>query len=338
MAAQPEPNRLRYAPQKRGGHVESYFWRANHPSSPQAFWLKTTILAPLVGPAVAEVWCSIFDSPGGRYWGAKATLPWSEEAFTGSPLRVAIAGCGVQLDSRAGASSGALENEHGKAHWDLRWRAIDEPLGAPLSIFPYAWMVERAFPKNKLLTPFPALSFEGSVVLDDVPLRVEGWGGMQGHNWGRFHAPEYAWGQCLFGGAGAPECMVEGFSARTRLAGCLTPRLSALVVRRGAETYAFNRLRDLKRHYVELDYPRWLLRARGPAGEADLEMRGRPEEMVCLGYRNPNDQLSYCLNSKLAQVRLEVRPAQGAPFSYESEHGGALEFLAPTNPGFAHVV
>ena len=60
--------------------------------------------------------------------------------------------------------------------------------------------------------------------------------------------------------------------------------------------------------------------------------------MVCLGYFNPDGRLSYCLNSKLAHVRLEVEPRHGDAFVLTSEHGGALEFLVPENPGFDDVV
>jgi hypothetical protein len=49
--------------------------------------------------------------------------------------------------------------------------------------------------------------------------------------------------------------------------------------------------------------------------------------MVCLGYRNPNDELSYCFNSKLADVLLEVTPKKGPAFRCRSAHGGALELL-----------
>ena len=49
--------------------------------------------------------------------------------------------------------------------------------------------------------------------------------------------------------------------------------------------------------------------------------------MVCLGYDNPDGERSYCFNSKLAEVTLEVRPADGASFTCTSAHGGALEFL-----------
>ena len=45
---------------KHRGHVESYFWRANHPHEGKAFWLKATILRPpilifLPAPSPREV-------------------------------------------------------------------------------------------------------------------------------------------------------------------------------------------------------------------------------------------------------------------------------------------
>ena len=127
-------------------------------------------------------------------------------------------------------------------------------------------------------------------------------------------------------------------AARTRIAGWLTPRLTAIWVRRGAETYRFNRIRDLSKHQVVLAYPRWTVSAKGPEGELELEMLAKPEEIVCLGYYNPDGALSYCLNSKLAEARLVVRPAQGEPFEYTSQHGAALEFLSPALPDGLEVV
>ena len=69
---------------------------------------------------------------------------------------------------------------------------------------------------------------------------------------------------------------------------------------------------------------------RGKAGEALLSMDAHPSEMVCLGYANPDGQTRYCLNSKLARVRLQVNPTRSSGFTCTSEHGGALEFLRTT--------
>jgi hypothetical protein len=74
-------------------------------------------------------------------------------------------------------------------------------------------------------------------------------------------------------------------------------------------------------------------------GEAELSMDASVRPMVCLGYRNPNGEPSYCFNSKLAKVTLTVRPMDDASFTCASEHGGALEFLRrEPDPRFPHVV
>ena len=167
---------------------------------------------------------------------------------------------------------------------------------------------------------------------------ADGWYGMQGHNWGTEHTPRYAWGQCIFVEQGAPVCMVEGFSGRVEIGGRLTPPISAMEVRYGARVYRFNRLLNLWNQKADIKYPNWTLELKGSGGLARIEMRANPSEMVCLGYTNPDGKLLYCLNSKLAEVRLSVTPKDGPPFEFSSPYGGALEFLAPDNPGFSHVI
>ena len=199
---------------------------------------------------------------------------------------------------------------------------------------------EGPFPKLKLVTPFPSLRFTGRVTLPDETVELAGWTGMQGHNWGREHAFEYAWGQCVFPSSGGqPEAMVEGFTGRVMIAGRLTPRVSALVVRRGVELYRFDRLFELWRQDATLDADRWTVRVAGADGEARLEMDASGRPMACLGYPNPDGKLSYCLNSKLARVKLQVQPARGGAFECTSAHGGALEFLRSTpDPRFSEVI
>ena len=133
--------------------------------------------------------------------------------------------------------------------------------------------------------------------------------------------------------------MLEGFSARVRVGGRTTPRLSALVVQNGARSYRFNRLFDAWRQQATVDADRWTLAMRGDDGEAMLSMDASKQPMVCLGYDNPNGEHSYCFNSKLAAVELTVRPSDGASFTLQSAHGGALEFLRrQPDPRFSRVV
>ena len=310
-----EDNALRYAAQG-DGHVESWFLRANDPDRRRALWLKTTLLEPHAGPPVAETWCCTFD--GEDTWGARETVPVAEARLDG-PL--VVAGC--EMDLQAGTLRGTL----GDRSWDLRFRSVG-PIGEPLCMMPTRRMATWPVPRSKLFTPMPALSFSGTMRWGDRALELDGWHGMQGHNWGKEHAHTYAWGQCLFADDEGVFAMVEAFSGKLEMAGRLTPWISGMVVRRGDRVYRWDRLVDLWNQDAEVGRSRWRLRLRGPDGEAELRMGTRPEEMVVLGYGNPDGVLSYCHNSKLADVELVVNPRDDDGFTLRSRHGGALELLS----------
>lgn len=329
-------NALRFS--GRAGHVESYFLRANHPTRPLALWLKATILAPLSGPPLAEAWFIFFDGERGATFAHRQTQPFAQARFAGdgaASLDVDAAGLSLALGAH-GHAKGTFTAPQGTATLDLAWTPDTSPVAQPLSIFPWRLLRTGPFPKSKLLTPCPALRFSGRVTLPGGAVELSGWHGMQGHNWGKEHAFEYAWGQCLFP---ADDAMVEGFSGRVRVAGRTTPRISALVVRKGARTWRFDTLFDVWRQQADVSLDSWALTLRSGDGEATLQMDASGRPMVCLGYGNPDGQLSYCFNSKLAKVTLTVRPADDASFTCVSEHGGALEFLRrEADPRFPHVV
>jgi hypothetical protein len=278
---------------------------------------------------VAEAWCALFD--GARTWAGKTTIPLAEAAF-GEVIRVGPCQVSVGPD---GSAAGAIED----VRWDIRWTARPT-LGAPMIPYPSRRFVDGAFPKTKLLTPVPVARFSGTVTWDGATIPVDGWTGMQGHNWGREHPLEYAWGQCVFpDAAGEPHCVVEGFTGRIKVAGLRTPLVSSLVVRRGEREYRFDRLFDLWNQRPTLSDLTWTARLRGADGEALLTMTADPARTVCLGYQNPDGSLAYCVNSKLARVSLRVNPTNEAGFECRSAHGGALEFLGRTaDPRFPHVV
>ena len=170
--------------------------------------------------------------------------------------------------------------------------------------------------------------FNGTIDVWGETIEVVDWHGMQGHNWGQEHAWEYAWGQCHFLGADAqPMSTVEAFSGRIRIGGKVTPFISGMVIRRGDREYRFDRLVDLWRQDPHIDDLTWTLTMRGRDGTARLEMTATADDMVCLGYGNPDGRLSHCLNSKLAKVTLRVNPPDEPGFECQSMHGGALEFL-----------
>ncbi len=331
MTRSPEPaaNAPRYA-EGSHGHVESYFLRANDPDRPRALWIKGTILAPHAGEPLAETWFIWFDGEKKRTFARKETVPLREAVVLrseGDAVELSIARTRVVLGA-SGSASGQMEDPAGDASWSLDFRADPSPVGGPLVMLPWRFLREGPFPRSKLLTPFPALQFTGRLSVLGETIAIDRWPGMQGHNWGREHAFEYAWGQCLFPATGAgPEAMVEGFSARVKLRSTVSPRMSALVVRRGAETYRFDRIFDFWRQRATIDRWRWTATLTGSDGSASLTMDAGDMPIACLGYRNPDGHLSYCFNTKLAAVWLQVEPRSGARFQLESAHGGALELL-----------
>jgi hypothetical protein len=302
-----EANAVRYT--GKPGHAESWFIRANDPDSPRAVWLKITLLAPLEGEAVAEAWFIFFD--GLKTFAHKDTVPLGTARF--DPPQAG--GCRFEL-SGPGSARGTV----GPYAFSLTW---PQAAAEPVSLFPYGFMLTLPFPKQKLLTPCPSLVLDGEIVLPHETVRVSGWRGAQGHNWGREHTFEYAWGQCQFDDG----TFAEGFSGRVKLGGRLLPRMSALVVRRGEQELRFDRTFDFLRQEASVGARRWTVRLHGKDGEARLRMDALDKPMACLGYMNPTGQLSYCFNTKLAEALLEVEPAHGQPFRCKSAFSGGLELL-----------
>lgn len=303
-------------------HVESHFLRFNDPAGGRAIWLKGTVIdGPSRAPR-AELWCCLFD--GDKRWGHRVSAP-ALSAISENEL--SIGESLLRVFGRSGEASGSFSNERGRCSWALEWRARRGPLGAPMQLFPYQWMLERGFPKSKLVSPAPLLDVSGYFDWDGTRFDLGNWVGMQGHNWGSEHAPEYAWGQAWFG-VPEPDCVVEGFTARTRLGPILSPRLSCLVVRMREREFRFDRFWRLRgQRGVIGDGGSWNLEMSGKQGRVKLWMQAPPARSVCLGYENPDGTRQYCFNSKTARARLWLQP-KGEPVIKRSSDTAALEFLS----------
>ena len=324
-------NRPRQHPERPG--VESWFLRANLPGEARSFWLKITTLGPTQGPGVAEAWCSLFDGDQTAAW--RVSVPWASASLgvgqgPAAAVTLRAAGCVWTLGEGGGTTEGALEGEAGRVSWKLRFRRHEGHFGEPLCLLPSRRLVDAPLPRSKLLTPFPVAHFSGTLTWGDTQWEIEDWIGMQGHNWQDAHAPEYAWGQCVFTAPqGEVIGMVEGATGRIRIGGMTTPRISLLGVRYREHTYRFDTLVDLWRQHPTIDFPAWSVRMRGAEGDVYLAMRGAAQRMVCLGYDNPDGTRRYCHNSKTAAVTLRVQPVRGDGFELTSRDTGALEFLLP---------
>lgn len=300
-------NRVRFSSKDGGGHVESHFMRANSPDGERALWVKHTILSPagVVGGAVAEAWAIAFRRGAAANVGVKSTVPISAARFVDSPFRIETGEAVLEQ----GAARGAADSGGHRIEWDLRFDA-SAPSFHP---FPLERMYEAPFPRSKTLTPCPDTRFDGSFVVDGEEWTVDGWPGMQGHNWGRSHAEAYAWVHCNAwdegsdgpsgpGGLAGPNgpAWLEAITGRIKLGPVLTPWLSLAALHIDGETHRFDGARALTSRAVDVSWYRLRLGLVKGARSLRIDVEAPRQDMAGLHYENPDGSMTHCLNSKLA--------------------------------------
>lgn len=301
------PNDIRW-PRDRGGHYESFYLKANAPDRKLGLWIKHNLMVPKgsVGPPFGESWAVLLDGDSGDHLVAKRVVPPREVDLRppGGIIRL-----GKALLTAAHAE-GEIPGDRGlpPAAWAMDMVG-DEP---PLLIFPSSWMYTASFPKKKSLIPRPFLGLSGTFRVGDREVDLRGWTGMQGHNWGRAHASDYAYanGNRFHE---RDDARFDGFSARIALGPIRSPKLTACVLRLGRTTYPFNRP-----HRVvgggRYPFPRWSFQLAGDDGNrlsGSIEAPRR--EFVGLAYADPAGALADCLNTKFArgELKLERRTSRG---------------------------
>ncbi len=198
----------------RAGMYESFYLRAVAPDRPLGVWIRYTVhkraRPPGRGsspPPRGSVWCTVFDGARRRPFQHKLTTV---------ELSVPPGGWIAVGDSLLGP--GRAEGTCGDARWALRF-ASREP---ELRHLPRDFLYRAPLPRTKLTSPAPAARFEGTMVLAERTIELDGWRGMVGHNWGAEHAERWIWLHGL-GFAEDPEAWLDVALGRVRVAGRLTP-------------------------------------------------------------------------------------------------------------------
>jgi hypothetical protein len=320
-----DPNAVRFDPSAGRDHVESYFIKLNDPSGDRALWLKATILASGRDPggARAEGWAIAFDRRGGRtrHAAVKHDLPYASAAFSrgGLDIQWELPEAGDRMRIKPGRTEGSIARGDQRVAWDLRFAGELGPI-APL---PFQAMYRPEFPSAKLVTPRPDLRFEGEILAFGERWSIDGWRGMQGHNWGRQHTYRYAW--CHANVWEEDRAFVlEGLSASIKLGPVVTPLLTAVCVRHRGVRYDFNGPLEMARARAEVTLRRWVFSARSRYGRIEGEVEAETDDMVGLYYQNPSGSMLYCLNSKLSRARVRFE-ALGRPPLVLHSRAAALE-------------
>jgi hypothetical protein len=307
------------------GHLESWFAKGNEPASGRAYWLKYTLWVPSdpAQQALCETWAIVFDPQSGRIIAGKEERPIESARLAATPS--VDFGNGALADGHVRGD--IADDAGGRLRWDVRWPAPSQPL-VP---FAWDWMYRAGIPRSKTVSPHPDVRASGWIEFAGERWTFEGIPAMQGHNWGTEHAPRYAWGHCnVF--EGLDGAWFEGFSARIRVAGRLTPPISAAVLQLpDGRRFAFNGVRALLRGKAEIEDLSWTFAVGHKDGwRLEGTATAKAEAMAGLTYRNPDAQPLSCLNSKVADLSLRlVDPAGRSEAELRSTAAAALETLTP---------
>lgn len=298
-------NALRYRP-GAGGHVESHFLKANSPEGGRAIWLKHTLLVPVAGPPVAELWAIAFAERGRQKRALKQSYPLAEASWSSTPFAVRVPGA----ELRHGAASGQLGSAGERIRWDLCFD-VSAPSFRP---FPHDGMYRGPFPRSKTLTPAPDTRVSGRVEAFGETWELASWRGAQGHNWGKSHAEAYGWvhANALTRSGGGPvleQTWLEALSGRVRIGPLVTPYLSVAGFSLEGRLFRFDGPRALLSRQVAIDGRSYRFSLRQGGATLSVELGAEPAQFAGLRYEDPDGRSLSCLNCKLARARVT--------FSYE---------------------
>ena len=313
-------NQGRYQPGTAAGFYESYFQRANHPTRPQAFWIRYTIFSPKGRPegAIGELWAVWFDGETGRHVVAKTEVPAGQFEFARDGLNARIGSARLA----PGQLKGGAESRGHRIDWDLGFSGN----AAPLFLFAPE-LYDKPLPKAKSLVGLPMARYRGTLTVDGQAIAIDDWVGSQNHNWGAKHTDRYAWGQ-VAGFDNAPDSFLEVATGQIKIGPFWTPRLTPLVLRHGGEEYALRTIgQALRRARGRFGYFHWNFGSHGDGVEIEGRISASKEAFVGLRYYNPPGGEKWCLNSKLAACQLVLKRGGRADEVLETRHRAAFEIL-----------
>jgi len=311
-------NQVRYDQSSEKGHYESYFFRANHPLRPWAFWIRYTIFCPIGQPDknIGELWSIFFDGEKNQISAAKSEHPMSDCSFSRAGLEVQIA------DSSAGHGqlAGGI-NEPNQLSWNLRYDSDQEPL----LLLPEK-LYRASLPKAKALVGAPLAKFNGSFAVNGSNYEIDNWIGSENHNWGEKHTDQYAWGQ-VSGFDNYPDAFLEVITGKVKVGPILSPGFTMLVLRLDGTEYQFNTMAGAFRARGKYDFFEWHFKCKNGPAEVEGTIRAPGKNFVGLTYYNPPGGSHTCLNCKIASCELSFKLKGEKPLALKSKNRTAFEIL-----------
>jgi len=281
------------------GHYESFFLRANHPTRPQAFWIRYTIFSPNNRPqdALGELWAIYFNGETNHHIAVKQEVPFKQCTFSSTAFFVEI--------DRAQLKPGELHGVASAKDRSLAWDLTFDGNAKPLLLLPFK-LYETKLPAAKSLVSAPMATFNGSLTVNGETVEVVDWVGSQNHNWGSKHTDLYAWGQ-VAGFDSHPQSLLEVATARLKIGPLWTPYMTLVVLRHEGKEFALNSLFQSLRAKGSFEYFSWDFKSETKEIGLEGSISAPQEAFVGLNYYNPPGGNKYCLNTNIASCQLILK-------------------------------
>jgi hypothetical protein len=285
----------------KAGHYESFYVKACRPGGGQGIWIRHTVHKRPGAEANASIWFVLFDREAGGPRATKATVPAAELSVpVGSWIRVAGAEIGP------GKASGSIETEALKAAWELTFASDAEPC----RYLPADWLYEMPVPRTKFVAPLPSARFDGRLEIAGQEIKLEGWPGMIGHNWGSEHAERWVWLEGT-GFPDSPDTYFDAGAARIGIGRRTTPWLPSGMLVLDGEAHRLGGFGKIRAASI-VESPtacEFVLPGR------DIVVRGRVfaprKDFVGWVYADPKGPEHHTVNCSVSDLELTVeRPGQ----------------------------
>lgn len=319
-----QANFSRFRPLSDKGFYESFFIRANHPTLPQAFWIRYTLFSPVGRPdqRMGELWAIFFD--GAEITTTKKEFPIQECNFPDTHFGVSVGKSTINSTTAKGQAS--------SLKWELNFSTESKPF-----FFLPLYLYNSPLPKAKSIVSQPYAFFDGKIQVGDREITINKWRGSQNHNWGERHTDAYAWGQVV-GFDNSPHTFLEVATARLQVGERNAPPITILVLQHEGKRYHLNGVLQWKNNSASYRFFEWEFECQTKEIAIKGKIKAPKAYFVGLRYYNPIGGYKHCLNTKIAQCELEIKKqGQEVPQALYSANGAAFEILTDEEEEKHHI-
>lgn len=297
------------------GHYESFYLKACHPDGGLGVWIRHTVHKTPGRDPVGSVWFVLFDAAADAPIASKVTVG-SDHLTTGPDFLIQV-GDARLTDDRA---SGSAVSHLAQPTWELEF-ASSAPAYRHL---PKAWMYTAPVPRTKTLSPYPAATFRGTVLVGQRTVVLDGWPGMVGHNWGSEHAERWIWLQAgAF--AGQPDAWFDAVIGRIKLGPMTLPWIANGRLHLDGEDLALGGPGRMRATRVEERPERCLFTLTGPGVTVEGQVGAARTDCVGWIYADPGGSEHNTVNCSIASLTLDIRRPGRTAQKLTCEGGAAYE-------------